>query len=111
MDTRGLLYLLGAIICEIIGTNALKATEGFTRALPALLVIVGYGASFYLMSLSLRTIPLGIAYAIWSGLGTVAVAAIGVWLWREQLTIAGGIGIALIVVGVALLNLVGEPAR
>ncbi|NWG22201.1 MAG: multidrug efflux SMR transporter [Chloroflexi bacterium] len=108
MDTRGLLLLLGAIVCEIFGTNALKASEGFTRPLPALLVIIGYGTSFYLMSLSLRTIPLGIAYAIWSGLGTAVIAVIGVLLWREKLGAAGIIGIALIIAGVVLLNLFGE---
>lgn len=110
MDTRGLLWLLGAIVCEIIGTNALKASNGFTRWLPALIVVVGYSASFYLMSQSLRTIPLGIAYAIWSGLGTAVIAIIGVMLWREQLNMAGIAGIILIVAGVALLNLFGKPA-
>ncbi len=107
MDPRGMLLLFGAIICELIGTNALKAADGFTRLLPTLLVIVGYGASFYLMSLSLRTIPLGIAYAIWSGLGTAIIAVIGVIVWREQLNSAGVIGIVLIVVGVVLLNMFG----
>ncbi len=107
MDPRGMLLLFGAIICELIGTNALKAADGFTRLLPTLLVIVGYGASFYLMSLSLRTIPLGIAYAIWSGLGTAIIAVIGVIVWREQLNSAGVIGIVLIVVGVVLLNMLG----
>jgi small multidrug resistance pump len=107
MDPRGMMFLLGAIVCELVGTNALKAAEGFTRLLPTLVVIVGYGASFYLMSLSLRTIPLGIAYAIWSGLGTAAIAVIGAMVWREQLSIAGVIGIVLIVIGVVLLNMFG----
>jgi small multidrug resistance pump len=107
MDPRGLALLFGAIVCELIGTNALKAADGFTRLLPTLLVIAGYGASFYLMSLSLRTIPLGIAYAIWSGLGTAAIAVIGVIVWREQLNTAGVIGIVLIIIGVILLNMFG----
>jgi small multidrug resistance pump len=92
---------------KLIGTSALKAADGFTRLLPTLLVIAGYGASFYLMSLSLRTIPLGIAYAIWSGLGTAAIAVIGVIVWREQLNAAGVMGIVLIIIGVILLNMFG----
>lgn len=111
MDPRGMLFLFGAIVCELIGTNALKAADGFTRLLPTLVVIAGYGASFYLMSLSLRTIPLGVAYAIWSGLGTAAIAIIGVLAWREKLNIAGVIGIILIIVGVVLLNIFGESGR
>ncbi|MFQ3632941.1 DMT family transporter [Roseiflexus sp.] len=111
MDPRGMLLLFGAIICELIGTNALKAADGFTRLLPTLLVIAGYGASFYLMSLSLRTIPLGIAYAIWSGLGTAIIAVIGVIVWREHLNSAGVIGIVLIIVGVVLLNMFGGSER
>lgn len=108
MDLRGMMLLFGAIVCELIGTNALKAADGFTRLLPTLLVIAGYGASFYLMSLSLRTIPLGVAYAIWSGVGTAAIAVIGVLVWREQLNIVGVIGIVLIIAGVVLLNMFGE---
>lgn len=111
MDPRGMMLLFGAIVCELIGTNALKAADGFTRLLPTLLVIAGYGASFYLMSLSLRTIPLGIAYAIWSGLGTAAIAIIGVMVWREQLNLAGVIGIVLIIAGVVLLNMFGGGGR
>lgn len=106
-----MLLLFGAIICELIGTNALKASDGLTRLLPTLLVIAGYGASFYLMSLSLRTIPLGIAYAIWSGLGTAIIAVIGVIVWREHLNSAGVIGIVLIIVGVVLLNMFGGSER
>ncbi|MGQ9549197.1 MAG: DMT family transporter [Roseiflexus sp.] len=108
MDPRGLALLFGAIVCELIGTTALKAADGFTRLLPTLLVIVGYGASFYLMSLSLRTIPLGIAYAIWSGLGTAAIAMIGVIVWRERVNVAAITGIVLIIIGVMLLNIFGD---
>jgi small multidrug resistance pump len=107
MDPRGVMLLFGAIVFELIGTNALKAADGLTRPLPTFLVIAGYSASFYLMSLSLRTIPLGIAYAIWSGLGTAAIAIIGVMVWREQLNLAGVIGIVLIIAGVVLLNMFG----
>lgn len=111
MDPRGMLFLFGAIVCELVGTNALKAADGFTRLLPTLLVVAGYGASFYLMSLSLRTIPLGVAYAIWSGLGTAAIAIIGALVWRERLNIIGVIGIVLIIAGVVLLNIFGGGER
>jgi small multidrug resistance pump len=105
----GWLWLGIAIIAEVVATSALKATEGFTRPLPLILVVIGYGMAFYFLSLVLRTIPLGIAYAVWSGLGIVLVALIG-WLWYGQTLSATALGgIALILVGVALVNLPGRP--
>lgn len=79
--------------------------EGFTRWWPSLWVVIGYGAAFYLLSLSLKYIPLGVAYAIWSGLGTMGVVVIGLFVWREQLNVYGVIGIALILIGTVILNL------
>lgn len=72
------LYLLVAIVCEVIATSALKAANGFTVLVPSLIVIVGYGAAFFFLSLTLRTLPVGIAYAIWSGLGIVLISIVGV---------------------------------
>ena len=99
------MYLLLAIISEVIATSSLKASQGLTRWWPSLWVVIGYGAAFYWLSLSLKYIPLGVAYAIWSGLGTVGVVLIGLFVWREQLNVYGVIGIALILIGTVILNL------
>lgn len=102
------LLLLLAIISEIIGSSSLKASKGFTAFLPSLIVVIGYAVSFYFMSLTLKTIPLNVAYAVWSGLGTALIAIIG-WLFLSEsmsLVKAGGIG--LIIAGVIVLNLFGN---
>src|SRR5690606_18521014 len=104
------IYLIIAIVSEVIATSALKAAEGFTRWGPSLIVIVGYAVAFYLLSLTLRTIPLGIAYAIWSGVGIALVTLIGWIVYQQSLDIAGIIGIGLIVCGVIVLNLFSKAA-
>ncbi len=96
-----------AIALELFSTSMMKASEGFTKFLPSIAFIGGMGTSFYLMSQALSSIPLSIAYAIWSGLGTALTALIGVLVWKEQLNIYSGLGIVLIVLGVVLLNLKG----
>jgi small multidrug resistance pump len=99
------LLLAGAIVSEVIATSALKAADGFTRLWPSVLVIVGYGAAFLLLSLTLRSIPMGVAYAVWSGAGT-ALIALGGWLFYDQrLDAAALVGLALIVSGVVVMNL------
>jgi multidrug transporter EmrE-like cation transporter len=104
------LFLLLAIAAEVAGTTALKLSAGFSKLWPNLGVLGGYGAAFYLLSLTLKHIPLGIAYAIWSGLGTAATVAIGVWLWHETLTAARLVGILLIIAGTIVLQLTKGPA-
>jgi small multidrug resistance pump len=99
------LWLAGAICSEVFATSSLKASQGFTRFLPSLFVVIGYGAAFFFLSQTLKTIPLGIAYAIWSGLGTVLIAIVGLVLYRQALDLAALIGIGLIVAGVVVLNL------
>lgn len=101
------IWLLLAIGSEVIATSALKASDGFTRLFPAAIVVVGYSASFYFLSLSLRAIPLGVVYAVWSGIGTAAIALIGVVFFRETLGWVGIAGITLIVLGVVVLSLSG----
>jgi small multidrug resistance pump len=96
--------LLLAIVAEITATSSLKASEGFTKPIPSLIVVVGYVLTFYLLSLSLKEIPLGIAYAIWAGLGTVGTVAVAALVWREGLDAAQLIGTLLIVAGVVVLN-------
>lgn len=103
-------YLLAAILCEVIATSALKAAEGFTRLGPSLIVVIGYGLAFYCLSLTLRTIPVGIAYALWSGIGIVLIALAGWILYRQPLDLPAIVGMALIVAGVLVINLFSRTA-
>lgn len=106
----GYLYLSIAIAAEVVATSALKASEGFTRTVPSLIVGIGYATAFYFLSLVLRTVPVGVAYAIWSGVGIVLIAAIG-WLFMKQTLDAGALaGIGLIVAGVAVIQLFSKSA-
>jgi len=98
------LYLAIAITAEIIATTALKASESFSRLMPSAITVVGYAIAFYCLALALRTIPVGIAYAIWSGAGIVAISIIGYLVFRQNLDIPALIGIAMIVAGVVILN-------
>jgi small multidrug resistance pump len=100
-------YLLFSIIGELIGTSMLKASEGFTKLFPALGVIASFVFSFFFLSLSLKTIPLNMAYAIWSGLGTIATVLISVLIWKEKITVGSVVGILFIITGVVVLNLYG----
>jgi len=97
-------YLTIAIISEVIATTALKSAEGFTRPIPSVIVILGYGAAFFLLSLTLKVIPVGIAYAIWSGVGVSLIAIAGWVLYNQKLDLAGIAGIALIMAGVIVIN-------
>ena len=103
-------YLLIAIVSEVIATSALKATASFTKPLPSLIVLVGYGSAFYFLSLCLQTISVGIAYAIWSGLGIVLVTFLGWLFYRQTIDQAGLIGMGLIIAGVAVLHLFSKTA-
>ncbi len=104
-------YLGIAIISEVIGTTALKSVEGFTNPLPTAIVAVGYGAAFYFLSLTLTAIPMGIAYAIWSGVGVALISLAGWALYKQSLGPGELFGIGLIVVGVIVLNLSGKGAH
>ncbi|BCA92999.1 MULTISPECIES: DMT family transporter [Halomonadaceae] len=97
-------YLILAIVAEVIATSALKASVGFTRPLPSLLVVGGYGVAFYLLSLVLRTLPVGITYAIWAGLGIVLVTLVGIMVFGEKPDLPAVLGISLIVAGVVTLQ-------
>jgi len=98
-------YLGLAIVAEVIATSLLKSSEGFTRLWPSLAVIVGYGAAFFFLSLTLRAIPVGVAYAIWSGVGVVLVTLIAWLAYGQKLDWPALVGIALIACGVVVLNL------
>jgi len=103
-------YLAIAILAEVVGTSALKASNGFTVWQPSLIVVVGYGISFYFLSLALRTIPVGIAYAIWSGVGIVLISVIAWVFYRQALDAAAVVGIGLIIAGVCVIQLFSRAA-
>ena len=99
------IYLIVAIAFEVIATTALKETHGFTRLVPSLVAIAGYGLAFYFLSLPLRTMPIGVVYAVWCGAGIIFITAIG-WLWfRQTLDLPAIVGVALIMTGVLVINL------
>lgn len=98
------LALAIAIIAEVIGTTALKASNEFTRLIPSLIVVVGYGTAFYFMSISMRVLPVGIMYAIWSGMGIVLISVLGWLVFRQTLDMPAVIGLAFIIAGVIIIN-------
>ncbi|UTD27911.1 SMR family transporter [Bradyrhizobium sp. WD16] len=103
-------YLVVAVCGEVLGTTALKSSEGFSRLAPSLIVVIGYGIAFYFLSLTLDKIPVGISYALWSGIGIVLISIIG-WLFLGQrLDVPAMIGIGFIIVGVAVINLFSKSA-
>lgn len=104
------LYLAIAIVAEVAATSALKASDSFRRLWPSLVVVVGYGAAFYFLSLTLRTIPVGIAYAVWAGIGVVLITAAGWIIYRQALDVPAMIGLALIICGVVVVNLFSKTA-
>lgn len=101
---RSTAYMLFAIVAEVVATSALRASDGFTRAIPAAIVIVGYGLSFYLLSLTLRALPVGVVYAVWSGPGIVLITVVAALLFKQTPDLLAMFGMGLIVAGVVVLN-------
>ncbi len=98
------LFLIIAILCEIVATTFLKKTEEFTKLIPSIITVLGYVGAFYFLSLSLKTIPMGIAYALWSAIGIVFITIIGVLVYKQTPDLPAIIGIAFIVCGVVIIN-------
>ena len=96
--------LLIAIVAEVIATSALKASDGFSKLLPSAITVLGYGVAFYCLSLTLRHIPVGVAYAVWSGLGVVLITAVAWLVFGQKLDLPALIGMGLIVAGVVVMN-------
>ena len=103
-------YLGLAIFSEVIATASLKSTEGFTRLVPSIVVLVGYSAAFYFLSLTLDTIPIGVAYAVWSGVGVATSTLVSFVVYDQKIDAAGLLGIGLIVAGVVVLRLFSEAS-
>ena len=99
-----------AIAAEIVATSALKASDGFSRLPASALTVVGYAVSFYFLAVTLRTFPVGVAYAIWSGVGIVAITIVGIFLFKQIPDTAALIGMALIVAGVIVINVFSKAA-
>lgn len=104
-------YLGVAIVAEVIATSALKASESFTNFWPSVVTVVGYALAFYCLSLTLRVIPTGVAYAIWSGVGIVLISVVGWVVFKQSLDLAAVIGMALIVAGVVVINVFSSSVR
>ncbi|MBG07878.1 MAG: hypothetical protein CME68_03920 [Halobacteriovoraceae bacterium] len=103
----GWIYLLSAILLEVSGTMSMKLSEGLTKTIPSILIFVFYGLSLSLLTLALKSIPVSIAYAIWSGIGTALIAVIGFTFFQESFSTVKWLGIGLIIIGVVLINLKG----
>lgn len=104
------MYLTMAIVAEVIATTMLKASEGFTRLWPSLVVVVGYGVAFWGLSMVVKTMPLGIVYAIWSGMGIVLVSIAAVFVYQQKLDWPAVLGMELIIAGVLVINLLSKTA-
>lgn len=106
------LFLLIAIIGEVIGTSALKASDGFTKIIPSIIVITGYGIAFFFLSLTLKeNVHIGIVYAIWSGLGIILISIIGYSFYKQTLDMPAVLGIVLIIIGVIIINLYSKSMQ
>ncbi len=104
------MYLTMAIVAEVIATTMLKASEGFTRLWPSLLVVLGYGVAFWGLSMVVKSMPLGIVYAIWSGMGIVLVSVAAVFVYQQKLDWPAIIGMGLIIAGVLVINLLSKAS-
>lgn len=104
------LFLGIAIVAEVAATTALKASDGFTRLAPSTLVVLGYAVSFYFLSLTLRQLPTGIAYAIWSGVGIVLISLLSWWVFRQRLDLPALLGMGLIMAGVLVINVFSKSS-
>jgi len=102
------IHLAIAIVCEVVATSALKGSEGFTRAWPSAVVVVGYATAFFFLGLSLRSLPVGVAYALWAALGMALITLSGWWVFGERLDRWALAGIALIIAGVVLITAVSD---
>lgn len=99
------LFLLIAILSEVTATSALRASGQFTKLWPSVIVVIGYASAFYFMSLTLKSIPVGIAYAIWSGVGIVLISVAGYFLYKQKLDLPALLGMGLIIAGVLVINI------
>lgn len=103
-------YLALAIVFEVTGTLSLKASEGFSKLVPSVIVVLSYSGAFYFMSVVMKTLPMGIVYAVWSGLGIVLISTLGYFLFKQKLDLPAICGLALILAGVVVINVFSKSA-
>lgn len=104
------IYLIVAVAAETIGTTALQASQQFTRLWPSVVVVIGYSIAFYFLGVALKYIPVGVAYAVWSGLGVVLIAIIGLLVFGQRLDLPAMFGLGLIIAGIAVIQLFSDTA-
>ena len=104
------IILMFAVLAETIGTTALQASQQFTKLVPSVIVVVAYGAAFYLLAIALKTFPVGIAYAMWSGFGIIFISIIGFVVFGQKLDLAAIVGLAMIIGGILVINLLSNSA-
>lgn len=105
------LYLAIAIVAEVIATSALKASEGFSVLWPSVITIIGYAIALFFLSLTLKTIPMGIAYAIWSGAGIILISTVGLIVYKQQLDLAALIGLSFMIMGIVVINVFSKSTQ
>ena len=105
------LYLLIAVIAEVLATSALKATNGFTAPLPIVLTIIGYAIALFFLGLTFKSIPMGLAYALWSGAGIILVSLVGFFYYKQHLDVAAVIGLAFMIAGIMIINLFSKSTH
>lgn len=110
IDMKNYIFLAFAILCESVATSFLKASEGFTKPLQTIIFVVAMSASFYLLTHAIKVIPIGIAYAIWSAVGIILISLIGYFVYKQTLDLPAMLGIALIVIGVIVINVFSKSA-
>ena len=98
------LLLLLAVVCEVVGTSAIKYSDGFTKIVPSIVVFIGFGVAFYILSMTLKVIPIGMAYAVWSGLGIVLISIIGHFVFQQRLDAPAFVGVSFILIGVIIMQ-------
>ncbi|MHA3049980.1 DMT family transporter [Acinetobacter sp. ANC 4639] len=105
------LYLLIAILAEVIATSAMKASDGFSQLLPSGITILGYAFAIYFLSLTMKSIPIGITYALWSGAGIILVSLVGFFYYKQHLDVAAIIGLAFMIAGIMIINLFSKSTH
>ncbi|MQW91995.1 QacE family quaternary ammonium compound efflux SMR transporter [Acinetobacter sp. dk771] len=105
------IYLAIAIVAEVIATSALKASEGFSVLWPSVITIIGYAIALFFLSLTLKTIPMGIAYAIWSGAGIILISTVGLIIYKQQLDLAALIGLSFMIIGIVVINVFSKSTQ
>ena len=105
------LYLIIAIVAEVIATSAMKASDGFSQLSASIITVIGYAAAIYFLSLTMKTIPVGITYALWSGAGIILVSLVGFFYYKQHLDLAAVIGLVFMIIGILIIHLFSKSTE